>query len=218
MTRFLAALVLPTALLFTPACHTSDAGGRGKPAAEASVRPHVATDPGGVGMGTALAAKPGHQLAAFAGGCFWGVEDVFRQVPGVTATAVGYVGGHTVNPTYPEVCTHTTGHAEAVLVEYAPTEVSYEKLLEIFFKNHDPTTFHRQGPDVGSQYRSAIFTFSDGQAAAARAIIAREQARLGKPVVTEVSTIPAFYKAEEYHQQYDEKSGTHSCAVGLPPT
>ncbi len=215
MKRLLALLV--PAVLSVAACHTSEAGGGVKPAQEAAApRAHVGTDPGGVGMGTALAPRSGNQLAAFAGGCFWGVEDVFRQVPGVKATAVGYTGGHTVSPTYPEVCKHTTGHAEAVLVEFAPSEVSYDKLLEIFFKNHDPTTFHRQGPDVGSQYRSEIFSFSEEQAAAARAIIAKEQARLGKPVVTQVSPTPAFYKAEEYHQQYDEKSGTHSCAIGLP--
>ncbi len=204
-------------VLALAACHTTEAGGSAKPAPEAAApRAHVGTDPGGVGMGTALAPRPGNQLAAFAGGCFWGVEDVFRQVPGVKATAVGYTGGHSVNPTYREVCTHTTGHAETVLVEFAPSEVSYDKLLEIFFKNHDPTTFHRQGPDVGSQYRSEVFTFSEAQAATARTIIAKEQARLGKPVVTQVTPIPAFYKAEEYHQQYDEKSGTHSCAIGLP--
>lgn len=178
----------------------------------------VGTDPGRVGAGTPLAPRPGHALASFAGGCFWGVEDVFRQVPGVTATAVGYTGGHTSRPTYPEVCTHTTGHAEAVLVEFDPARISYEDLLEVFFQNHDPTTRNRQGPDVGDQYRSAVFTFAEEQADAARRAIASAERRLGKPVVTQVSTLGPFWKAEEYHQQYDEKTGTHSCPLpkGLP--
>src|SRR5262249_23185193 len=155
---------------------------------------------------------------AFAGGCFWGVEDVFRQVPGVIATAVGYSGGHTKNPTYQDVCTHTTGHAETVLVEFDPARVSYQSLLDVFFANHDPTTLDRQGPAVGDQYRSAIFTFSDAQAELARATAAREERRLGRRVTTVVSPMGAFYKAEEYHQQYDEKTGRHSCPVpkGLP--
>jgi len=174
---------------------------------------NVGTDPGSVGMGTPLTAKPGHELAAFAAGCFWGVEDTFRQVPGVTATVVGYTGGHTKNPTYETVCSHTTGHAETVLVEFDPKMVTYEKLLEIFFATHDPSTMNRQGPDVGDQYRSAVFTFGDGQAEAARAAMGRAQAKLGKKVVTQVSPIPAFYKAEDYHQQYDEKTGTHSCPL-----
>src|SRR5262249_20128115 len=123
----------------------------------------VGTDPGGVGAGTPLQPKAGHALAAFAAGCFWGVEDTFRQVPGVTATAVGFTGGHTKSPTYETVCSHTTGHAETVLVEFDPKLVSYDDLLRVFFMNHDPTTKNRQGPDVGDQYRSAVFTFDDGQ-------------------------------------------------------
>ncbi|MBX3233211.1 MAG: peptide-methionine (S)-S-oxide reductase MsrA [Labilithrix sp.] len=164
-------------------------------------------------MGTPLAPKPGHELAAFAAGCFWGVEDNFRQVPGVTATAVGYTGGHTERPTYEDVCAHTTGHAETVLVEFDPAKVTYDDLLRVFFLNHDPTTKNRQGPDVGTQYRSAIFTLNDAQAAAARAAASAASARLGKEVTTEIAKLGAFWKAEEYHQQYDEKTGTHSCPM-----
>lgn len=175
----------------------------------------VGVDPGNVGRGTPLVAKPGHELAAFAGGCFWGTEDLFRQVPGVTATAVGYTGGHTDDPTYDDVCTHTTGHAETVLVEFDPAKVSYAELLRIFFMNHDPTTMNRQGPDIGDQYRSEVFTFSDAQAKAAHDAIADAEKRVGKKVVTRVEPIPKFWKAENYHQQYDEKTGTHSCPIGL---
>lgn len=171
----------------------------------------IGTDPGGVGAGTPLAPKPGHELAAFAAGCFWGVEDNFRQVPGVTATAVGYTGGTTQNPTYETVCSHTTGHAETVLVEYDPKKVSYEDLLRVFFLNHDPTTKNRQGPDVGDQYRSAIFTFDEKQQAAAESAASAESQRLGKEVTTQIAKLGQFWKAEEYHQQYDEKTGTHSC-------
>jgi peptide-methionine (S)-S-oxide reductase len=192
-----------------------------KPAAAATSEPRraaVATDPGGVGAGTKLVAKPGHELAAFAAGCFWGVEDTFRQVPGVTATAVGYTGGHTEHPTYESVCTHTTGHAEAVLVEFDPKLVSYDTLLNVFFENHDPTTVNRQGPDVGDQYRSEIFTFTPAQRLAALDKKAKKKQQLGKPVATAIEPIARFWKAEEYHQQYDEKTGTHSCPLprGLP--
>ena len=114
------------------------------------------------------------------------------------------------------VCTHTTGHAETVLVEFDPQKVSYQKLLDVFFANHDPTTMNRQGPDVGDQYRSEVFTFSDAQAEAARATSAREERRLGKHVTTLIAPMPAFWKAEDYHQQYDEKTGTHSCPIGVP--
>ncbi|AKV00720.1 Peptide methionine sulfoxide reductase MsrA [Labilithrix luteola] len=176
-------------------------------------RAPVGTDPGGVGAGTKLEPRPGHELAAFAGGCFWGTEDTFRQVPGVTATAVGYTGGQTSNPTYEQVSSHKTGHAETVLVEFDPAQVSYEKLLGVFFTSHDPTTMNRQGPDVGSQYRSAVFTFNDAQANAAKAAIANTEKTLGKHVVTQVTAAGPFWKAEEYHQQYDEKTGTHSCPL-----
>jgi len=178
----------------------------------------VGTEPGGVGEGTPLVAEVGRELAAFAGGCFWGVEDTFRQVPGVVATAVGYTGGRTENPTYEAVCSHGTGHAEAVLLEFEPKVISYPQLLRVFFANHDPTTRDRQGPDVGDQYRSAIFTFGAAQAEQARAAIATENAAHGGRVVTRVSPVAPFYKAEAYHQQYDEKTGTHSCPLpkGLP--
>lgn len=182
----------------------------------AAERRPVGTDPGGVGAGTELHAQPGHELAAFAGGCFWGVEDVFRQVAGVTATAVGYTGGKTKHPTYEQVCAHTTGHAEAVLVEFDPAKVTYQRLVDVFFANHNPTTMNRQGPDVGDQYRSHVFTFSEAQADAVRAAIANEEKKRGKHVVTQVSPIGSFWKAEEYHQQYDEKTGTHSCPLVLP--
>jgi peptide-methionine (S)-S-oxide reductase len=176
---------------------------------------HVGTDPGHAGDGTPLAPAKGHELAAFAEGCFWGSEDTFRHVAGVTATAVGYSGGHTENPTYESVCSHTTGHAETVLVEFDPAQVSYDKLLQTFWNSHDPTTKNRQGPDVGDQYRSAIFTFSPEQAKTAQASLAAEQKNYDKPITTEVRPIGVFYKAEDYHQQYDEKTGRHSCP--LPP-
>ncbi len=209
------ALVL---LLSLAACRTAGTESKPEPSGRtpttsAPVRRVVGTDPGGVGAGTKLTPGAGHELAAFAAGCFWGVEDNFRQVPGVVATAVGYTGGRTSNPTYESVCSHTTGHAETVLVEYDPTKVTYEDLLRIFFLNHDPTTKNRQGPDIGDQYRSAIFTLSEAQATAARTAAAKEQARLGKPVTTEISPLGPFWKAEEYHQQYDEKTGTHSCPL-----
>lgn len=211
MTRY----ALPLLLALT-ACRTPGAEPRPAPSSEphttsAPVRRTVGTDPGNVGAGTPLVAKPGHRLAAFAAGCFWGVEDNFRQVPGVVATAVGYTGGHTTNPTYEKVCDHGTGHAETVLLEYEPGVVSYEDLLRVFFLNHDPTTKNRQGPDVGDQYRSAIFTFDAEQAKAASAAADAETKRLGKAVTTQITPIGAFWKAETYHQQYDEKTGTHSC-------
>lgn len=204
-------------------CHGKDesrtmtiTGSPATSSASETVRRAVGTDPGGAAAGTPLRPRDGDELAAFAGGCFWGTEDLFRQVPGVVATAVGYTGGHTTNPTYEQVCTHTTGHAETVLVEFDPSKVTYQRLLDVFFANHDPTTLNRQGPDRGDQYRSAVFTFSPAQAEAARATIAREEKSLGKHVVTVVSPIGQFWKAEEYHQQYDEKSGTHSCPLVLP--
>jgi len=147
--------------------------------------------------------------ATFAAGCFWGIEATFRKVPGVTDAAVGYTGGHKPNPTYKEVCYAGTGHAEAVEVEFDPAQVSYEKLLDVFWSIHDPTQLNRQGPDVGTQYRSAVFVHSEEQAAAARASKERleKSGRLRRPVATEISPASTFWRAEEYHQRYFEKMG-----------
>jgi len=151
--------------------------------------------------------------AVFAAGCFWGVEDAFRQVKGVTSTAVGYTGGQTKNPTYKEVCTDTTGHAEAVEVEFDPAQVSYRELLAVFSQSHDPTQLNRQGPDYGKQYRSAIFFQDAEQEAAAReSKAALEKAEIFKrPIVTQIAPAAEFYRAEDYHQQYFEKQGIRSC-------
>ena len=173
----------------------------------------VGTDPGHAGDGTQLVAAPGRALAAFAEGCFWGSENTFRHVSGVTATAVGFTGGHTKSPSYEDVCTHTTGHAETVLVEFDPAQVSYAQLLDVFWRSHDPTTKDRQGPDVGDQYRSAIFTFSSEQVAQAKTSMEEAQKRFKKPITTLVTPIGPFYKAEAYHQQYDEKTGRESCPL-----
>jgi peptide-methionine (S)-S-oxide reductase len=175
--------------------------------------PTVGTRPGHVGAGTPLTPEAGHELAAFAEGCFWGSENTFRHVRGVTATAVGYTGGHTDLPTYEAVSSHTTGHAEAVLVEFDPKLLSFGELLRVFWQSHDPTTKDRQGPDVGSNYRSAIFTFTGEQERAARASELEEQKRHHRPITTEIRAIGRFYAAEEYHQQYDEKSGVESCPL-----
>ncbi len=147
------------------------------------------------------------QTATFAAGCFWGVEAAFRQIPGVIDAISGYTGGHTKNPTYREVCTDRTGHAEAVEVTFDPTRVSYDELLNTFWKLHDPTQVNRQGPDVGSQYRSAIFTHSPEQAAAATASRETAQASFNRPIATEIVAAPAFYRAEDYHQRYGERNG-----------
>ncbi len=175
---------------------------------------HVGTDPGHVNEHGPLVPAGHDQLAAFAAGCFWGVEDAFRHVPGVVATAAGFAGGHTVNPTYEEVCTHTTGHAETVLVEYDPTRTPYEQLLRAFWKIHDPTQVDRQGPDVGDSYRSVIFTFTPEQAAAAKASMQAEQARLSQPIATQIRPIGPFYPADSFHQQYAERTGSHACPIG----
>ena len=154
--------------------------------------------------------------ATFAAGCFWGVEAAFRQIDGVTATTVGYSGGHTTNPTYKEVCTNTTGHAEVVQVEYDPDRVSYEILLDAFWSNHDPTQLNRQGADVGTQYRSAIYYHDDEQKTAAAASKGKlESSGRGRPVVTEITEAQEFYPAEDYHQQYLEKRGLASCTIAL---
>ena len=151
------------------------------------------------------------ETATFAAGCFWGVEDAFMQVKGVLSTAVGYIGGHTDAPTYQEVCTDSTGHAEAVQVEYDPEQVSYEQLLALFWQLHDPTTLNRQGPNIGSQYRSAVFYHSPQQEAQAKAFKEQLQqsGRFSRPIVTEIIPATPFYKAEEYHQQYNLKHGRH---------
>jgi peptide-methionine (S)-S-oxide reductase len=153
--------------------------------------------------------------ATFAAGCFWGVEAAFRQVPGVTATRVGYIGGTTAHPTYKDVCTDATGHAEAVEVTYDPAHVSYDDLLRVFWENHDPTQRNRQGYDIGTQYRSAIFVHDAAQDAAARR--SRENLeRSGayrRPIVTEIVPAPEFYPAEDYHQQYLEKRGLATCHI-----
>jgi peptide-methionine (S)-S-oxide reductase len=153
------------------------------------------------------------QTATFGAGCFWGVAAEFRQLKGVKSTAVGYMGGTLDNPTYKDVCSDTTGHAEVVEVTYDPAEISYEKLLEVFWGNHDPTTRYRQGPDIGSQYRSVIFFHSPEQEAAARKSKAEMDAsgRFGRPIVTEIVPAATFWRAEEYHQQYLEKRGKSSC-------
>lgn len=155
------------------------------------------------------------EKATFGAGCFWGVEQAFREVKGVISTKVGYLGGTLKNPTYHDVCTDTTGHAEVVQVEFDPARVSYEQLLDVFWNIHNPTTLNRQGPDVGTQYRSAIFHHSPEQEAAARASKAKLEAsgRFKKPVVTEITSASAFYAAEEYHQQYLEKRGIKSCHI-----
>jgi len=153
--------------------------------------------------------------ATFAAGCFWGVEDAFRQLKGVTSTTVGYTGGTKVAPSYKEVCGGNTGHAEAVEVEYDPSKVSYPELLALFFQSHDPTTMNRQGPDVGTQYRSAIF-FHDAEqeAVAHEAKAALETAGVFKrPIVTQILPASEFYRAEDYHQQYFEKQGIRSCHI-----
>ena len=155
------------------------------------------------------------EKATFAAGCFWGVEATFRQMPGVVSTRVGYTGGQTENPTYKEVCTDRTGHAEAVEVEFDPAKVHYADLLKVFWENHDPTQVNRQGPDWGSQYRSVIFTHNDEQFAQARARIAELNASgsYRKPIATQVVPARTFWKAEEYHQKYLEKRGMVSCHI-----
>ncbi|MFO7947683.1 MAG: peptide-methionine (S)-S-oxide reductase MsrA [Armatimonadota bacterium] len=149
------------------------------------------------------------QKATFGAGCFWGVESAFRQVPGVVDATVGFMGGSTQDPTYKEVCTGRTGHAEVVQVEYAPEVVSYEELLEIFWRIHDPTQLNRQGPDVGSQYRSVIFYYDDDQkqAAVASKEAVEKSGEYDSDVVTEIEPAGEFYPAEEYHQRYFEKRG-----------
>lgn len=149
------------------------------------------------------------EKAIFAAGCFWGVEAAFRKLEGVTASAVGYTGGRAENPSYPEVCKGETGHAEAVMVTFDPEKISYEKLLDVFWEAHDPTSLNRQGADRGAQYRSAIFYANPEQEAAAKAAKARREAsgQYHRPIVTELAPASTFWLAEDYHQQYFEKQG-----------
>ena len=155
------------------------------------------------------------EKATFAAGCFWGVEETFRQLPGVHETMVGYTGGQLDHPTYEEVCSSGTGHAEALLVTFDPGAVSYGQLLELFFRAHDPTQLNRQGPDVGTQYRSAVFFHSPSQEAQARAFIVTLDSsdRFPRPVVTQVLPEATFWPAEEYHQKYLHKRGGGSCGI-----
>lgn len=156
------------------------------------------------------------EKATFAAGCFWGVEDIFMQQAGVISTAVGYTGGHTDNPTYREVCGDTTGHAEAVLIEFDPAVISYTQLLNLFFRLHDPTTLNRQGPDIGSQYRSAIYFHTPQQETEAKTTKAAldQSGKFSRPIVTEIVPAVTFFPAEEYHQKYNQKNGYH-CHISL---
>ena len=153
--------------------------------------------------------------ATFAAGCFWGVEELFRKVKGVESTCVGYTGGMFKDPTYEDVCSGKTGHAEAIQMEYNPSEASYENLLMIFWDNHDPTTLNRQGPDIGEQYRSVVFFHTPEQEAAAKAMKEKLQDaslnKFNKKIVTQIIPASQFYKAEDYHQQYLQKRGLANC-------
>ncbi len=153
--------------------------------------------------------------ATFGAGCFWGVEAAFRQLEGVTKTEVGYEGGTLENPSYEDVCSHTTGHAEVVQVTYDPERISYEQLLDVFWGKHDPTQLNRQGYDIGDQYRSVIFFHDEEQQEAAARSKAEEQTRHTHPVVTQLEPAGTFYVAEDYHQQYLEKRGRSSCTTSL---
>ncbi len=160
-----------------------------------------------------MAQEERYETASFAAGCFWGVEEAFRELNGVISTMVGYMGGHTENPTYSDVCSGGTGHAETVLVTYDPSIISYEKLLDIFWNKHDPTTKNRQGPDIGSQYRSIIFYYNDDQKNSALTSKKKLESsgKYNNPVVTEIIPAPKFYPAEDYHQQYLKKRGKKFC-------
>jgi peptide-methionine (S)-S-oxide reductase len=153
------------------------------------------------------------EKATFGAGCFWGVEEAFRNLDGVTDTAVGYAGGRKDNPSYEDVCSDATGHVEVVDLAYDPARISYEKLLEVFFSNHNPTQLNRQGPDVGTQYRSVIFYHSPEQKAAAEAAKNRLGEKFSKPIVTAIEPAPKFWRAEEYHQRYLQKRGQTHCAI-----
>ncbi|MEO7165481.1 MAG: peptide-methionine (S)-S-oxide reductase MsrA [Chthoniobacterales bacterium] len=156
-----------------------------------------------------------NEKATFGAGCFWGVEEMFRNIKGVSSATSGYAGGATENPSYEDVCRKDTGHAEVVEVEFDPAQVKFEQLLDVFWNNHDPTTRDRQGPDVGSQYRSVVFYHSPEQLQAAEAKKAEleKSGRFRRPIVTQIETAPTFYRAEEYHQRYLEKHGRSHCAI-----
>jgi peptide-methionine (S)-S-oxide reductase len=151
------------------------------------------------------------EKATFGAGCFWGVESAFREIPGVVDAAVGYEGGTMANPTYQDVCTDETGHAEVVELTYDPALVGYDKLVDAFYGLHNPTTRDRQGPDVGSQYRSVIFVHSPEQERIAHEVTAKAQSRFNKPIVTQIEAAQTFYRAEDYHQQYLAKRGLRQC-------
>jgi peptide-methionine (S)-S-oxide reductase len=155
------------------------------------------------------------EIATFGAGCFWGVEAAFSRVPGVIEAVSGYSGGHTENPSYKDVCTDETGHAEVVQVTYDPAKVSFEKLLDVFWTMHDPTQVNRQGPDFGSQYRTAIFFHTPEQEAAARASVQKLEGakQFPRPIVTQIVAAGDFYRAEEYHQRYFEKNGINACHI-----
>ena len=173
----------------------------------------VGAHPGGIKAGSPAPLKPsGHNaLAAFSGGCFWGVEATFRHIKGVVSTAVGYTGGSVDNPTYEMVSAHTTGHAESVLIEFDPSVVTYKELLHDFWLAHQPTEVDRQGPDVGNNYRSAIWTFSADQLKQAVASRSAQETLEKAKFATQIAQIGTFWLAEDYHQQYDEKTGTNTC-------
>jgi peptide-methionine (S)-S-oxide reductase len=153
------------------------------------------------------------EKATFGAGCFWGVEETFRKLKGVTSTAVGYAGGTKENPTYEDVCSDETGHAEVVQVEFDPSQISYDDLLDVFWSNHNPTTLNRQGPDIGTQYRSVIFYHSPEQKTAAEKSKIDIGSRLNRPIVTQIEPARNFWRAEEYHQRYLEKRGQSHCAI-----
>ena len=157
--------------------------------------------------------KENYEIATFAAGCFWGVEAAFRQIKGVKSTRVGYTGGNMENPAYDDVCTDETGHAEAVEVTFDPKKVPYEKLLEVFWSNHNPTQGNRQGPDIGTQYRSAVFYNNTNQKELAEKSLIEQQKKYDKKITTEIKPAEKFYEAEDYHQQYLEKKGLSSCHI-----
>lgn len=157
------------------------------------------------------------EKALFAAGCFWGVQFYFDQVPGVVRTVVGYTGGYTENPTYEQVCAHATGHAEAVLMEFDPERVSYETLCRQFFRMHDPTQLNRQGPDMGDNYRSAIFYFDQVQRQVAEGVKSEAQTKFDQPIVTQIAPATRFYEAEDHHQKYAERTGRGMCHIPYDP-